>query len=30
MLGYSEDNCTCKAQKIDSECPRHGTKKDDK
>ncbi len=21
---YSDDNCTCKAETIDKDCPRHG------
>jgi len=25
---YSDDNCICQAHKINSECVRHGTKKD--
>ena len=23
MINYSDDNCTCKAEKIDNKCPRH-------
>jgi len=25
---YSDDNCICQAHRINSECVRHGTKKD--
>lgn len=24
MKNYSDDNCICKAETIDKECPRHG------
>lgn len=23
-LNYSDDNCICRAQKVDPKCPRHG------